>query len=203
MSCHGISEAIENLSLSESLGARPKVNEKTEEKQSRRRNRKDKRRAGLEDSDNSKPPPMSRVEKLRAERQRCSLVSEPSRRSPGVGSVSLATEIKNLPESFFSDSLEAERSEASEGKDLKKRRRRRQKRKQSSTEEEDKLCSENIEEEKLNDKLIDDEPGEQIVTNFGDEQCVVSRLFLKNFLSYSIKIFPTVQLEERHPQWRH
>ena len=178
MSCHGISEAIENLSLSESLGARPKVNEKSKEKQSRRRNRKDRRRAGLEDSANSKPPPMSRVEKLRAERQLCSVVTDTSQGSLAVRSVSLTTEIKNLPDSFFSDNLvgdrEAEGSEARDGRDLKKRRRRRQKRKQSSTEDEDKLSSENIEEEKLHDKLIDDDPGEEIVTNFGDEQCVVS-----------------------------
>ena len=181
MACHGISEAIENLSLSETqtegLGARPKVSERREEKQSRRRNRKDKRRAGLEDSVHSKPPPMSRVEKLRAERQLCSVVTDTSQGSLVVRSVSLTTEIKNLPDSFFSDNLvgdrEAEGSEARDGRDLKKRRRRKQKRKQSSTEEEDKLSSENIE-EKLNDKLIDDDPGEEIVTNFGDEQCVVS-----------------------------
>ena len=178
MACHGISEAIENLSLSESLGARPKETERREENQSRRKNRKDRRRAGLEDSDQSKPPPMSRVEKLRAERQRCSVGTESSQGSLGGRSASLTAEIKNLPDSFFSDNLvgnmETERSEARDSRDLKKRRRRRQKRKQSSTEDEDKLSSENIEEEKLHDKLIDDDPGEEIVTNFGDEQCVVS-----------------------------
>ena len=179
MACHGISEAIENLSLSESLGARPKETERREENQSRRKNRKDRRRAGLEDSDQSKPPPMSRVEKLRAERQRSRVVTE----SPVVRSVALTTEIKNLPDSFFNDNLvvvediETEADLVKERRDLKKRRRRRQKRKQSSTEEEDKLSTENIEEDNLNhlnDKLIDDDPGEEIVTNFGDEQCVVS-----------------------------
>ena len=34
---------------------------------------------------------------------------------------------------------------------------------------------EDIVQEKLNDKLIDDDPGEEIVTKFGDEQCVVSQ----------------------------
>ena len=186
MAYHGISEAIQNLSLTETeaeslgaLGARPKVREEPgETKQSRKKNRKDRRRAGLEDSDQSKPPPMSRVEKLRAERQGFSVVTE----SPVVSSVSLNTEIKNLPDSFFNDNLvvvediETEGDLVKERRDLKKRRRRRQKRKQSSTEEEDKLSPENIEEDNLNDKLIDDDPGEQIVTNFGDQQCVVSEL---------------------------
>ena len=72
------------------------------------------------------------------------------------------------------EDIEAEADLVTERRDLKKRRRRRQKRKQSSTEEEDKLSPENIEEDNLNDKLIDDDPGEEIVTNFGDEQCVVS-----------------------------
>ena len=187
---HGISEAIENLSLTETpgedlgalgtLGARPKVKEEEpgETKQSRRRNRKDRRRAGLGEDQQGKPPPLSRVEKLRAEKLRSSGLSG----SPVVRAVvpPLTTEIKNLPDSFFADSLvevediEAEADLVTERRDLKKRRRRRQKRKQSSTEEEDKLSPENIEEEKLDDKLIDDDPGEEIVTNFGDEQCVVS-----------------------------
>lgn len=187
MAYHGISEAIQNLSLTdtqaESLGARPKVRQEPgETKQSRKKNRKDRRRAGvLEDSESqSKPPPMSRVEKLRAERQRSSVVTEP----PVVRSVALTTDIKNLPDSFFNDNLvvveeiETEADLVKERRDLKKRRRRRQKRKQSSTEEEDKLSTENIEEDNLNhlnDKLIDDDPGEQIITNFGDQQCVVSQ----------------------------
>ena len=99
-----------------------------------------------------------------------------------VRSGALTAEIKNLPDSFFTDNLEVEEDLESKAllvtgtKDLKKRRRRRQKRKQSSTEEEaeEKLSPGNQEEEKLNDKLIDDDPGEQIVTNFGDEKCVVS-----------------------------
>ena len=182
MAYQGISEAIENLSLTETqalgpLGARPKVREEqAETKQSRKKNRKDRRRAGLEDSEQSKPPPLSRVEKLRAERQRSSVGTE----SPVVRSLTLTTEIKNLPDSFFNDNLavvediETEGDLVKERRDLKKRRRRRQKRKQSSTEEEDKLSSENIEEENLHDKLLDDDPDEQIVSNFGDQQSVVS-----------------------------
>ena len=60
-------------------------------------------------------------------------------------------------------------------KDQKKRRRKKQKRKQTSTEEDEKQGSERENfEDKLNDKLIDDGPGEEIITHYGDEQCVVS-----------------------------
>ena len=164
-------------------------------KHQKKKNRKDRRRCDQEDSEASKSQQMSKVEKLRAERgvQR----SNSDRKQPSSSdndnvaqllfksssSISVNTGIKNLPESFFSDKLpeelqeDTEEKEKGDSKENKKRRRRKQKRKQISTEEEDKQSSEkeNIEvEDKLNDKLIDDDVGEEIVTGYGDDQCVVS-----------------------------
>ena len=168
-------------------------------KQQKKKNRKDKRRSDTEVSEtSSKASQMSKVEKLRVERgvQRSdsdkrtssplssqSDIADLLFRTNSKVNVSLSMGVKNLPDSFFSDKLpeelqqeEIEAKEKSEARDHKKRKRRKQKRKQTSTEEEDKQGSEkeNIEEDKLNEKLIDDDIGEEIVTNYGDEQCVVS-----------------------------
>ena len=77
-----------------------------------------------------------------------------------------------LPEEIEAEFEERSKSETKDNS--KKKKKRKQKRKQISTEEEDKQSSEkeNIEEDKLNDKLIDDDVGEEIVTTYGDEQCV-------------------------------
>ena len=165
-------------------------------KHQRKKNRKDRRRSALDSSGDSAKPPqqMSKVEKLRAagggggaqsnsDKKAAPVTSdEPSILFKSNSSISVNTGIKNLPDSFFSDRLpeeieEDELREKSE-RDQKKRKRKKTKRKQTSTEEEDeeKQVSEieNIEEDKLNDKLIDDGPGEEIITHYGDEKCVVS-----------------------------
>ena len=204
-----ISEGIENLRLSDQVsgtedishklgavprsgaGARRPEEEQQTRKQQKKKNRKDRRRSDVDSAgDSAASGPMSRLERLRAERR-----PEPAQSPASVpdtvtsllfqssSSISVNTGIKNLPDSFFSDRLpeelaaEAEEREKVEAKDpQKKRRRRKQKRKQTSTEEEDKQSEEkeNIEQpDKLNEKLIDDDVGEEIVTNYGDEQCVV------------------------------
>ena len=136
---------------------------------------------------------MSKVEKLRAAGGGGGAQGNIDKKAPVTSdmssilfesnsSISVNTGIKNLPDSFFSDRLpeeieEDETREKSE-KDQKKRKRKKPKRKQTSTEEEEdeKQLSEreNIGDDKLNDKLIDDGPGEEIITQYGDEQCVVS-----------------------------
>lgn len=169
----------------------------TAKKQQRKKNRKDRRRSDHDsggDSAGPKPPQqMSKVEKLRVaggsgvQRSNSERKVDPGPLSPDVSSllfksntsISVNTGIKNLPDSFFSDRLpeeieEDEIREKSE-KDQKKRKRKKQKRKQTSTEEEDEKQvseKENTEEDILNDKLIDDDPGEEIITHYGDEQCV-------------------------------
>ena len=186
MASHGISEGVENLCLNEdqanSLGAVPK-DVVTEGKQNRKKNRKDRRRGQVEGSD-SNPPVRSRVEQLRASRQQ----STNSQKLTGVSGtptfplLNLNTAVKNLPDSFFSDDLPEEihveeevEKEKSEGKDFKKKRRRRQKRKQVTVEEEEEdKTVKSVVQDNLNDLLVDDDPGEEIVTNFGDEKCVVS-----------------------------
>lgn len=169
----------------------------TAKKQQRKKNRKDRRRSDLDsggDSAGVKPSQqMSKVERRRAAGgsgvQRSNSERKVGPVTPDVSSllfksnssISVNTGIKNLPDSFFSDRLpeeieEDEIREKSE-KDQKKRKRKKQKRKQTSTEEEDEKQAsekENIEEDTLNDKLIDDDPGEEIITHYGDEQCVVS-----------------------------
>ena len=186
MASHGISEGVENLCLNEdqanSLGAVPK-DVVTEAKQNRKKNRKDRRRGQVEGSDDSKPPVRSRVEQLRASRQQQSVNSH---KLTGVSGtfplLNLNTAVKNLPDSFFSDDLPDEihveeevEKEKGEGKDFKKKRRRRQKRKQVTVEEEEEdKTVRSVVQENLNDLLVDDDPGEEIVTNFGDEKCVVS-----------------------------
>eukprot|EP00091_Calanus_sinicus_P006249 TRINITY_DN16856_c0_g1_i1.p1 TRINITY_DN16856_c0_g1~~TRINITY_DN16856_c0_g1_i1.p1 ORF type:complete len:202 (-),score=67.73 TRINITY_DN16856_c0_g1_i1:699-1280(-) len=93
-------------------------------------------------------------------------------------SVSVSTGIRNLPDSFFSDELpeeikEREGKEKVEAKDNKKRRKGKKRAKQVSTEEEDKKSSdkENTFYE-INEKITDDDVGEEIVTTVGDEQTV-------------------------------
>ena len=167
----------------------------TSRKQQRKKNRKDRRRPDPDsgcDSGGTKLPQMSKVEKLRLGRegggggvQRSN--SDRKAAPPDVtsllfksnSSISVNTGIKNLPDSFFSDRLpeeiEADEIKDKSEKDQKKRRRKKQKRKQTSTEEDEKQGSEKENfEDKLNDKLIDDGPGEEIITHYGDEQCVVS-----------------------------
>ena len=169
----------------------------TAKNQQRKKNRKDRRRSDLDsggDFAGVKPPQqMSKVERLRAAGgsgvQRSNSERKVGPVTPDVSSllfksnssISVNTGIKNLPDSFFSDRLpeEIEEDEIREKsvKDQKKRKRKKQKRKQTSTEEEDEKQAsekENIEEDILNDKLIDDDPGEEIITHYGDEQCVVS-----------------------------
>ena len=204
-----ISEGIENLRLSDQVsgtedishklgavprsgaGARRPEEEQQTRKQQKKKNRKDRRRSDVDSAgDSAASGPISRLERLRAERRPEPVQSAAS--APDTvtsllfqssSSISVNTGIKNLPDSFFSDRLpeelaaEAEEREKVEAKDpQKKRRRRKQKRKQTSTEDEDKQSEEkeNIEQpDKLNEKLIDDDVGEEIVTNYGDEQCVV------------------------------
>ena len=176
-------------------------------KQQRKKNRKDRRRSDVDsggDSAGSKPPQsMSKVEKLRAaggggahsksERRPAPLVTTdvPSILFKSNSSISVNTGIKNLPDSFFSDRLpeEIEEKEIREksDKDQKKRKRKKPKRKQTSTEEDDeKQVSEreHIEDDTLNDKLIDDDPGEEIITHYGDEQCVVSKFMICYIFDY-------------------
>ena len=54
--------------------------------------------------------------------------------------------------------------------------------KPSTEEDDEKQVSEreHIEDDTLNDKLIDDDPGEEIITHYGDEQCVVSKFMKSN-----------------------
>ena len=194
-------------------------------KQQRKKNRKDRRRSDIDsgrDSAGEKPSqPMSKVERLRLATgggvQRSNSDRKAAPVNPDVSSllfksnssISVNTGIKNLPESFFSDRLpeeieEDEIREKSE-KDQKKRKRRKQKRKQTSTEEEeDRTVSEkeNIAEDILNDKLIDDDPGEEIITHFGDEQCVVSHRAIQHLFCYFDHI-NLVQLEKFNTEWRH
>ena len=184
MACRDISEGVQRICLQDpqapTLGAIPKVSHKQEEakraetavsdvNKHKKKNRKDRRRCELDSADN-KPALRSKVQRLRDDRQQ--QVMDGNREL-----VTINTNVKNLPDSFFSDDLSGELLEEAKGekegetrKDFKKRKRRRQKRKQISTETED----ENFVQDKLNDKLIEDDPGEEIVTNFGDAKCVVS-----------------------------
>ena len=163
-------------------------------KQQRKKNRKDRRRPGNEDEEI--PKQMSKVEKLRAEGlSKCS--SDKTRletRLPSAttaevtelifqnqSSVNVNTGIRNLPDSFFSDHLPEEiksagEKEKNEGKDNKRKRKGKKRTKQVTLEEEEKKSSDkenNFFE--LNEKITDDDIGEDIVTSVGDEQTVVRR----------------------------
>ena len=178
-------------------------------KQQRKKNRKDRRRSDLDsggDSAGLKPSQsMSKVEKLRAAGGGGAQSKSDRKPAPPVtadvpsilfksnSSISVSTGIKNLPDSFFSDRLpeeiEEEENREKSDKDQKKRKRKKPKRKQTSTEEDDeKQVSEreHIEDDILNDKLIDDDPGEEIITHYGDEQCVVSIKYLGHEMFYLI-----------------
>eukprot|EP00090_Calanus_glacialis_P015757 TRINITY_DN24832_c0_g1_i2.p1 TRINITY_DN24832_c0_g1~~TRINITY_DN24832_c0_g1_i2.p1 ORF type:complete len:434 (-),score=139.61 TRINITY_DN24832_c0_g1_i2:119-1420(-) len=160
-------------------------------RQQKKKNRKDRRRPGNEEEE-AVAKPMSKVEKLRAQgvtRSNSDQAIEnrlPSASSAEVtelifqsqSSISVSTGIRNLPDSFFSDELpeeikEREGKEKVEAKDNKKRRKGKKRAKQVSTEEEDKKSSdkENTFYE-INEKITDDDVGEEIVTTVGDEQTV-------------------------------
>jgi len=160
-------------------------------RQQKKKNRKDRRRPGNEEEE-AVAKPMSKVEKLRAQgvtRSNSDQAIEsrlPSASSAEVtelifqsqNSISVSTGIRNLPDSFFSDELpeevkEREGKEKVEAKDNKKRRKGKKRAKQVSTEEEDKKSSdkENTFYE-INEKITDDDVGEEIVTTVGDEQTV-------------------------------
>jgi len=161
-------------------------------KQQRKKNRKDRRRSGNEEEE-VLAKPLSKVEKLRAQGVQRSnsdqVINEnrlPSAASDEVtelifksqSSINVSTGIRNLPDSFFSDELPEEikareEREKLDAKDNKKRRKGKKRAKQASTEEEDKKSSdkENTFYE-LNEKITDDDVGEEIVTTVGDEQTV-------------------------------
>ena len=163
-------------------------------KQQRKKNRKDRRRSGNEEEE-VLAKPLSKVEKLRAQGVQRSnsdqVINEnrlPSAASDEVtelifksqSSINVSTGIRNLPDSFFSDELPEEikareEREKLDAKDNKKRRKGKKRAKQASTEEEDKKSSdkENTFYE-LNEKITDDDVGEEIVTTVGDQQTVVS-----------------------------
>jgi len=161
-------------------------------RQQRKKNRKDRRRPGNDD-DEPVTKPMSKVEKLRAQGVQKNISDQvvlenrvPAATSDEVtelifksqSSINVNTGIRNLPESFFSDELPEEmktreEKEKGETKDNKKKRKGKKRAKQASTEEEDKKSSdkENTFYE-LNEKITDDDVGEEIVTTVGDEQTV-------------------------------
>ena len=163
-------------------------------RQQRRKNRKDRRRTGTEEDDGAAKP-MSKVEKLRAQGVTRSNSDQTlfENRLPASSedvselifksqsSINVHTGIRNLPDSFFSDELPEEikareEKEKVESKENNKKKRKGKKRaKQASTEEEDKKSSdkENTFYE-INEKILDNEIGEEIVTTVGDEQTVVS-----------------------------
>eukprot|EP00092_Neocalanus_flemingeri_P005600 GFUD01006032.1.p1 GENE.GFUD01006032.1~~GFUD01006032.1.p1 ORF type:complete len:454 (+),score=151.55 GFUD01006032.1:62-1363(+) len=161
-------------------------------RQQRKKNRKDRRRSGNEEEE-TLAKPMSKVEKLRAQGVQRSNSDQaiienrlPSASSDEVtelifksqSSINVSTGIRNLPESFFSDELPEEvkareEREKLDAKDNKKKRKGKKRAKQASTEEEDKKSSdkENTFYE-LNEKITDEDVGEEIVTTVGDEQTV-------------------------------
>jgi len=161
-------------------------------KQGRKKNRKDRRRPGNEEEE-IPPKQMSKVEKLRAEGLAKS-VSDKTRvesRLPSAttaevtelifqnqSSVSVNTGIRNLPDSFFSDQLpeeikSREEKEKIEGKDNKRKRKGKKRTKQVTIEEEEKKSSDKENSFfDINEKLTDDDIGEEIVTSVGDEQTV-------------------------------
>jgi len=161
-------------------------------RQQRKKNRKDRRRPGNEEEELA-PKQMSKVEKLRAE----GLASSPSDKTrlesrlppptavevtelifQNQSSVNVSTGIRNLPDSFFSDELpeeiqSREEKEKIDGKDNKRKRKGKRRAKQISTEEEEKKGSDKENSfYEINEKITDDDIGEEIVTTVGDEQTV-------------------------------
>lgn len=147
----------------------------------RRRNRKDRRR-GVEGEEELPPKPLTKVEKLRAQGvSRSSSLREPVTGAETAeaaeaaatllfksqSSVSIATGVKNLPDSFFSEDL-PEEIEEREGKEEKGKRRKAKKRSKAPSEEQLPYCEinkensdkENIAAENLFGEPLEREEGE-------------------------------------------
>jgi len=175
--------------------ATPGTPQTGQRRQTKRRNRKDRRRPTLDGEDSPETKPVvSRVSKLRAAAEGTKGVQ---RSSSDVGfgdvsvseasseiteqifksqsSINIATGVRNLPDSFFNDELPDDTPVKKEGKGDKRRRKgKKRPNKQASTEEDDKKGSSDKENnvDDLKDKLFDDDIGEDIVTNVGDEHAV-------------------------------